>query len=156
MKNLLVLALVSQIWLGCSNDEPNPVQLPIQSFEMNENCFSSQSLQQMEVVITNAEEYQAFENSIRRHFIESCDTTHFPPIDFDSSFFVGKYTQTSGCSFSYESNVLFQANQSLYTYIITVTSVGTCEMLHTAFNCAIIPRRSEQINVQMQVENQQQ
>jgi hypothetical protein len=152
MKKLLLYAVLSLIIYSCKNDDPTPIQLSINSFELNQNCFSAIKLQQAEVIITNAEDYKIFEDSIRVFWFPSCDTVYLPVIDFDSSFFAGIYTQVPGCSVSYESQVYFSAEQSLYNYIIFVNSIGNCERLNSAFNCAIIPRKSNQLVVKMNVE----
>jgi hypothetical protein len=157
MKKVFLAALLFSLIISCSqNDTEQPINVQIESFNLNQNCFSAIKLQDAEVVITNASDYKYFEDSIRVNWFQSCDTITLPKIDFDSSFFVGKYTQTAGCSVSYTSQVKFYTDQNLYNYKISTTGIGTCERLNSAFNCAIVPRQTEQINVQMRAEYFQQ
>lgn len=156
MKKIIYFLILFLLVLACSSEEQKSIKLNIQSFKLNQNCFSAIKLQNAEVIITNAADYKYFEDSIRVYWFNSCDTTTLPIIDFDSCFFVGKYTQIAGCSVSYSSLVQFYPDQNLYNYLISTTGIGTCERLNSAFNCAIIPKQSEQINVQMQAEYFQQ
>lgn len=152
MKKIIYFTIIFLFTAACDSKEQAPIQLNIHSFELDQSCFSAIKLQGTEVVITNDSDYRYFEDSIRVYWFQSCDTLSLPIVDFDSSFFIGKFTQTAGCSVSYSSQVKFYADQDLYIYIISTTGIGTCEMLHSAFNCAIVPRQSEQAYVQMQAE----
>jgi hypothetical protein len=109
------------------------------------------SLSGAELVITNQQSYQKFQDSIRRHFFAYCDTVFLPEINFEKSMFIGKYTQTGGCIVEYSRLVYYNSNTNSYDYEITVTKEGLCEMLITSFNCAIVPKQSESTNVNFSV-----
>ncbi|HAN00671.1 MAG TPA: hypothetical protein DCQ26_18915 [Marinilabiliales bacterium] len=153
MKKLFALFGACLLFFGCSQeDSENLNALQIKTFEMNQNCFSYIKLDQAEIVITNASDYRVFEDSIRVYWFQSCDTAHLPEIGFDTAFFVGKYTQVPGCSARYESQAFYNPESDSYKFQISAIGIGTCEKLNSAFNCAIIPKQSENYTVQMEVE----
>lgn len=141
MKTVLYLVLFVVIVSGCKKED-TVNQLDCTFFELGE-CFSTLSLSGESKVITNLADYNAFEESIRRHFDDSCDTVYLPEIDFNAYFFVGTFTQTSGCSAEYSRAISYNTDTDTYTYNITVSSTGDCEMLLSSFNCAIVPKMSD-------------
>lgn len=142
----LVLVILS---FSCSKDDER-ILLETQEFEMDE-CFSALSLSGAEVVITDEQSYIEFQDSIRRHFNSSCDTVHLPKINFNESLFLGKFTQTSGCSAEYNRLVYYNDKNSQYEYEILVSQFGDCAMLISSFNCVIVPKQSESEEVTFKV-----
>lgn len=152
MKKLFAIFGACLLFFGCSQeDSENLNELQITTYKLNQSCFSAIKLEQAEVVITNAGDYQIFEDSIRVYWSQSCDTIHLPEIGFDTAFFVGKYTQVPGCSARYESQAFYNPELDSYKFQISAIGIGTCEKLNSAFNCAIIPKQSENYTVQMEV-----
>lgn len=141
MKTIIRSLIVIFLLAACSK-ETEKIKLDVVFFELNSECFSTLKLQQAEIVITSAVDYQLFQDTIKRYFFPYCDTTNLPIIDFELDFFAGKFTQTSGCSATFNRNVFFQPDNASYDYDIEMIGEGTCEMLISSFNCAIIPRQS--------------
>lgn len=139
MKQALII-LISILLLSCDKEDTRTL-LASEHFELDE-CFSTLSLNGSEVVISDAESYLEFQDSIRRHINAYCDTIFLPEINFDESFFLGKYTATSGCDARYSRLVYYNEDSGNYEYEIQVTSEGLCEMLISSFNCAIVPKQS--------------
>jgi hypothetical protein len=142
MKTIILSVIAFVIFVGCSK-ESERIKLDAVFFELNSECFSTLKLQRAEIVITSAADYQTFQDTIKRYFFPYCDTTNLPAIDFEQDFFAGKFTQTSGCSATFNRGVFFQPDNASYEYAIEMTGEGTCEMLLGSFNCAIIPRQSD-------------
>jgi len=137
----LILVLITLLIISCAKNDER-VQLTASYFELNE-CFSTMSLRGAEVVITDQNSYQEFQDSIQRHFYDYCDTVSLPEINFEESMFLGVYTQTSGCSTQYLRSVYYSEENNTYDYEVSVIQEGLCEMLITSFNCAIIPKQSD-------------
>ncbi len=150
MKRIILFVLLITFFTACNKDDDKRTPLTSTFFELDD-CFSTMSLNGAEVVITDEQSYQEFQDTIRRHFFEYCDTVSLPDIDFTKSIFMGKYTQTGGCSVEYNRAVYYNVNSNSYDYEITVTQVGTCEMLIVSFNCAIVPKQSDSENVSFSV-----
>jgi hypothetical protein len=142
MKTIFRSLIVIFLLAACSK-ESEKIKLDAVFFELNSDCFSTIKLQQADVIITNAADYQLFQDTIKRYFFPYCDTTNLPTIDFEQDFFAGKFTQTSGCSATFNRNVYFQPDNASYEFDIEMTGEGDCEMLISSFNCAIIPRQSD-------------
>lgn len=142
MKTIIRSLIGILLLVGCSK-ESEKIKLDAVFFELNSDCFSSIKLQQAEVIITSTADYQTFQDTIKRYFFPYCDTTNLPAIDFNHAFFAGKFTQTSGCSATFNRNVFFQPDNAIYDYDIEMIGEGTCEMLISSFNCAIIPKQSD-------------
>jgi hypothetical protein len=142
MKTIIRSLIVIFLLASCSK-ESEKIKLDAVFFELNSDCFSTIKLQQADVIITNTADYQIFQDTIKRYFFPYCDTTHLPTIDFDVAFFAGKFTQTSGCSATFNRKVFFQPDNASYDYDIEMIGEGTCEMLISSFNCAIIPKQSD-------------
>lgn len=152
MKKIIGILTVYILIFGCSSDESANMEfLSITTFQLNKNCFSTIKLDEAEVIITNATDYQAFEDSIRVNWFESCDTTHLPAIGFDTAFFVGKYTQVAACSSYCESQVLYNPDADSYFFELIVVGQGDCESLKSDFQCAIVPKQSDQFRVDFAV-----
>lgn len=141
MAKKLLFVLITSLVVSCSKDNER-IQLTVSYFELNE-CFSTMTLNGDEVVITDQNSYQEFQDSIRRYFYDYCDTVSLPEINFEESIFLGVYTQTSGCSAQYLRSVYYSEESNYYDYEISVIQEGLCEMLITSFNCAIVPKQSE-------------
>jgi hypothetical protein len=150
MNKSLLFLFILFVSLGCNKDEEKQV-LDATFFELNTACFSSIKLQNAEVVITNAEDYQTFQDTIKRYFFPYCDTTNLPEINFDEAFFTGVYTQTSGCGATYEQKMFYLPESDAYEFNIGVIADGTCEMVISTFNAAIVPLKSETVTMRYQV-----
>lgn len=150
MKSCFLFLVIGLALVSCKKDEEKQL-LDASFFELNTACFSTIKLQNAEVVITNAEDYQTFQDTIKRYFFPFCDTTYLPEINFDEAFFTGVYTQTSACEVSYEQKIYYLPESNAYEYNIQVIGQGTCEMLISAFNAAIVPLKSDKVQMRYQI-----
>lgn len=149
VRNLFILALTI-LFFGCNKEEEKQLLEPI-FFELNTACFSTIKLDRAEVVIDNASDYKTFQDTIKRYFFPYCDTINLPEINFDEAFFAGKFTETGGCSATFERQVFFLPESNRYEYHIDVIADGVCDLLISSFNAAIIPLKSENVQIEFQV-----
>jgi len=149
MRALNLIIIIAMIFISCKKEDDRNL-LIVEEFELGE-CFSTLSLNNFEVVITDEQSYFEFQDSIRRHFNPSCDTIYLPEINFNESLFLGKFTQTSGCNAEYNRSVYYNENTTEYEYEILVTSIGDCEMLISSFNCVVVPKQSNSEKVTFKV-----
>lgn len=142
MKTIIRSLIVIFLLAACSK-ESEKIKLDAVFFELNSDCFSAIKLQQAEVIITNAADYQIFQDTIKYYYMSYCDTTNLPVIDFNQAFFAGKHIQKSGCSATINQSVFFQPDNSNYDFNIEILNEGECDIMVSSFNCAIIPRQSD-------------
>lgn len=135
---LLLIAVF--LFSACSkNNDAENISLDVVYTNTIEPCFSEIKLRNSEIIITTTEQYEAFEDSIRRYFSPSCSNEQLPEVNFDTHFFVGKYVAASGCSVDIERLIVFNPNKDQYEYTMHYKSEGTCELFIANMNWATIP-----------------
>ncbi len=106
-----------------------------------------------EIIINDNEAYQAFEDSIRIHPLNtSCDTASLAPIDFNAYSLLAKRTSGGGCSVIYNRKVLKDTENKKIIYKIEVQYEGPCDMLISSWNWVYIPKPEEGYLVEFRVE----
>jgi len=148
MKILVTLITIIAITTSCKKDYRE--ELLCNFFELG-TCFSTLSLEDSEVIISDNVSYIEFQDSIKRYFFSYCDTTFLPEIDFTKYFFIGAYSAQSGCNVSYNRQVFYNNELNLYEYEIRATAEGACNLLINSFNCAVVPRHSENFEVKFKI-----
>ncbi|MBN2487198.1 MAG: hypothetical protein JXB34_14585 [Bacteroidales bacterium] len=93
------------------------------------------------IIIRSDKQYQALGDSCRMLWLSSvmCDTATLPEIDFRKYSLIGKYTSGSGCSVTKAYSLHADTINKTYVYSIHRHYEGTCEMIHSDMNWALVP-----------------
>ena len=139
--------------VSCENNEsiedlPEQVEFLEQSYFGI--CFSGTPAGlDTEVIITDNESYLEYFNQKRIHpYNLNCDTAELPKIDFDKYSLIGKYTEGGGCEVSYNREIIDNKTKNKIVYTIDVEYSGSCLMLITNMNWALIPKLKKDYNVE--------
>ena len=106
-----------------------------------------------EVVITDNESYLEYFNQKRVYpYNSDCDTAELPAIDFGTYSLIGKYTEGGGCDADFRREIIDYQREKKIVYTIKVKYTGSCKMLITCMNWALIPRLKNGYEVEFKVE----